>query len=142
MQVEPLIRFFETLSAQSVARIPEFYAANACFKDPFNDVQGTEAIERVFSHMFSQVDAPRFVVGERIVDEQGAVLLWDFHFGVRTWGGIRPEAIHGASHLKFAPDGKVRQHRDYWDTGEELYEKVPVLGLLMRALRRQLAARR
>lgn len=28
-------------------------------------------------------------------------------------------------------------HRDYWDAAEELYEKLPVLGDLMRWLRRQ-----
>ena len=140
MDLQPLIRFFETLSPQTLARIPEFYAAEARFKDPFNDVQGAAAIERIFSHMFMQVDAPRFVVGERVIDPQGAVLVWEFHFGLRIWGRSRPHVIRGASHLKFGADGKVVLHRDYWDSGEELYMKLPVLGLLMRALRRRLAA--
>ena len=41
---------------------------------------------------------------------------------------------------KFDADGKVNYHRDYWDTGEELYMKLPGLGTLMRGLRRVLAA--
>jgi steroid Delta-isomerase len=28
-------------------------------------------------------------------------------------------------------------HRDYWDAAEELYEKLPILGGLMRWLKRQ-----
>lgn len=140
MPLEPLIRFFETLSPQTVVRMPEFYASDAHFKDPFNDVQGAAAIEHVFSHMFKQVDAPRFVIGERIVDAHGAVLVWEFQFGVSVWGRRRAQVIRGASHLKFGADGKVVSHRDYWDTGEELYMKLPVLGLLMRTLRRWLAA--
>ena len=39
-----------------------------------------------------------------------------------------------------ATDGKVNYHRDYWDTGEELYMKLPAIGTLMRGLRRVLAA--
>jgi hypothetical protein len=31
-------------------------------------------------------------------------------------------------------------HRDYWDVAEELYEKVPVLGGLLRTIKRRLRA--
>jgi steroid delta-isomerase len=140
MSVDALIRFFETLSPGAVARIPDFYAEDARFKDPFNDVHGVAAIQRIFTHMFTQVSEPRFVVGERVVDAGATVLVWDLHFGVRVRGRVRAQVIHGVSHLKFAADGKVTCHRDYWDTGEELYMKLPVLGLLMRALRRRMAA--
>jgi hypothetical protein len=43
------------------------------------------------------------------------------------------------SHLKFAADGRVVYHRDYWDAAEELYMKLPAIGTLMRGLRRMLA---
>jgi hypothetical protein len=33
----------------------------------------------------------------------------------------------------------VAVHRDYWDAAEELYEKLPLLGSLMRFLKRQAA---
>ena len=39
-----------------------------------------------------------------------------------------------------APTGRVVAHRDYWDAAEELYEKLPVLGALMRLLKRRLRA--
>ena len=39
-----------------------------------------------------------------------------------------------------ADDGRITLHRDYWDAAEELYEKLPVIGTLMRWLRRRLAA--
>jgi hypothetical protein len=31
----------------------------------------------------------------------------------------------------------ITLHRDYWDAAEELYEKLPVLGGLMRWLKKQ-----
>ena len=49
--------------------------------------------------------------------------------------------VRGATHLKWNGRGKIAWHRDYWDTAEELYAKVPLLGALMRLLRRRLAAR-
>ena len=140
MTLEPLIDFFHGLSPQSVDRFPEFYSADAYFKDPFNEVRGVAAIQRIFTHMFRQVGEPRFVVTGRVVDEGGAMLIWEFYFRVRLWGKGEAQMMRGVSHLKFDADGKVNYHRDYWDTGEELYMKLPALGTLMRGLRRALAA--
>jgi steroid Delta-isomerase len=47
----------------------------------------------------------------------------------------------GASQLRFAPDGRIAYHRDYWDAAEELYAKLPVIGTLMRFLQRRGRAR-
>jgi steroid delta-isomerase len=140
MNLDALIRFYHELTPQSIDCFPEFYSANAYFKDPFNEVRGVAAIQRIFRHMFGQVEAPRFTVVEQLVDAQGAMLVWEFSFRVRRWGGGQAQLMRGVSHLRFAADGKVDYHRDYWDTGEELYMKLPGLGLLLRGLRRLLAA--
>jgi len=136
---QALIDWFEHLSPETLDRIPQLYAADAEFKDPFNEVRGTEAITHIFRHMFAQVDAPRFVIGNRFGGDDGVMLLWDFHFRTR---GRRPQAIcvRGASHLRFDAAGKVVLHRDYWDAAEELYAKLPVLGALMRYLQRRARA--
>ena len=139
MNLDPLIRFFESITPESVSRFPEFYAENAWFKDPFNEVLGVDAIQRIFAHMFRQVDEPRFVVSERVADTQGVVLIWTFHYLSRGASNAEEYVIRGVSHLKFDADGRVVFHRDYWDTGEELYMKIPLLGGLMRFLRRRLS---
>ena len=137
--VASLVEFYEALSPESVTRLHEFYAADAYFKDPFNEMRGVPAIERVFSHMYSQVADPRFVVLERVVAENGVLLVWTMHFR-RPGGKGAAQVIRGASHLKFSEQGKVVWHRDYWDAAEELYAKLPVIGWLMRFLKGRLAA--
>ena len=37
-----------------------------------------------------------------------------------------------------AADGRVAYHRDYWDAAEEVYEKIPLLGGLLRWIKRRL----
>ena len=54
--------------------------------------------------------------------------------------GSEPITVRGASHLRFATDGRIALHRDYWDAAEELYEKLPLLGALMRWLKRRVNA--
>lgn len=136
-QVDALVVFFETLSPQTLADLPRFYAHDCRFKDPFNDVRGHQPLQNIFRHMFDQLDAPHFIVRERVVDAPRALLTWDFEFRFRRWRPQITQCIHGASLLTFDAAGRVAVHRDYWDAAEELYEKLPGIGALLRLLKRQ-----
>jgi steroid delta-isomerase len=134
--LERLIGWYETLCPQTLERIPELYAADARFKDPFNEVAGCAAIERVFAHMFETTEAPRFRIVARVAGEREAFVSWMFGFRALR----REFEIRGATHLLFDAHGKVVVHRDYWDAAEELYAKLPVLGALVRLLGRRFTA--
>lgn len=140
MAVDKLIRYFEELSVESLARIPEFYSKDVYFKDPFNEVTGLPAVHNIFSHMFQQVNEPRFVITEKVTDAHGAMLVWEFRFRFHSHRKHDAQVIRGVSHLKFDAVGKVNYHRDYWDASEELYMKLPLVGALMRGLRKLLSA--
>lgn len=127
--------YFEQLTPADVQHIGALYTPDAYFKDPFNEVRGAEAIGRIFTQMFARVDAPRFFVREMAADGDAAFLTWDFVFQRNG----RPLSIHGATLLKFGPDGRIAFHRDYWDAAGELYEKLPAVGALLRWLRRRIA---
>lgn len=130
-----LIDFFEGITPGNVGQLAEIYADDVWFKDPFNEVRGIDEVTRIFVHMFTQVDAPRFVVTGSVMQGEQAFLTWDFLFRMKRFSRDE-QCIRGASHLRFAADGRVAFHRDYWDAAEELYEKLPVLGALMRVLKR------
>ena len=86
--------------------------------------------------MFEQVDEPRFVIIDAVEQGDAAFLTWDFRFRMKRFDTVTVQTVRGASHLKFATDGRANFHRDYWDAAGELYEKLPVLGSLMRWLNR------
>ncbi|MBU4520549.1 MAG: nuclear transport factor 2 family protein [Gammaproteobacteria bacterium] len=135
--VARITAYFEALTPQSVAQIGDFYTPDARFKDPFNEVQGIPAITRLFEHMFVALHEPRFVVTQQIVDGAQAFLVWEFRFRFKRFDTVTEQVIRGGSHLTLAEDGRIREHRDYWDAAEELYEKLPGLGVLMRWLKRR-----
>jgi ketosteroid isomerase-like protein len=135
-------RFFSEMTPAHLARLGEVYSADAWFKDPFNEVQGLDAVRGIFQHMYDSLNQPRFIVTARVVQGRQCFLTWDFVFGLR--GQSTEITVRGASHLWLAPgtDGRWRitRHRDYWDVAEELYEKLPLLGALMRWLKRRVNA--
>ncbi len=133
--LQQLIRFFEKIDTGSVGQLAQVYSEDVFFKDPFNEVRGLPGVVRIFSHMFEQVDSPRFVVTNHVLQGDQAFLTWDFLFRMKRFSTAE-QCIRGATHLRFGPDGKANFHRDYWDAAEELYEKLPLLGSLMRGLKR------
>ncbi len=135
--VQRIVLFFETLQPSSVQGMAHFYTADAYFKDPFNEVHGLAEIERIFGHMYVALDQPHFVVTDRVVQGAQCFLVWDFKFRFKRFDTTTLQTVRGTSHLRFAPDGRVRYHRDYWDAAAELYEKLPWVGGLMRWLKKR-----
>ena len=136
MTLTEIITWFETLSPASAGEVARYYTDEAFFKDPFNEHTGIAQVKHVYEHMFKQVGNPRFKVHQRFLAANGeAMLTWDFLFEMRG----AAQVVRGTTHLKFAADGRISHHRDYWDVAEELYEKIPLLGGLMRWIKRRAA---
>lgn len=130
-QLDGLLDWYATLAPDTLARLPQFYAADARFKDPFNEVQGVAAISRIFAHMFETTDQPRFVILDRMAQGDQGFATWRFEFGLKG----QQYTVLGASHLHFDEHGQVLTHRDYWDAAEELWQKLPLIGAPVRWLR-------
>ena len=136
--VQRYIDVFEHLTPSTLQPLEDCFADDARFVDPFNDVKGRPKIRAVFEHMFASCEDPRFAVDECLVDDKLAYLRWQFSFG----SPASRRRVEGVSRVQFLPDGQVVEHRDYWDPAAQLYEKLPLLGGLFRALRRRLSASR
>lgn len=130
-------RFLETLSPASLQRLPEFVHHDVHFRDPFNDVRGADAMAQVFRHMFDNVPGVAFSVQHLAIDANVCLMSWRFTgtlFGQR-W------AFDGTSVVLFNNDGHVTSHTDYWDAARTFYERLPVIGWLLAAIRRRIAVR-
>ncbi len=139
--IDELVLAFEQLQPHDIARMGDWYADDARFKDPFKNVQGLSEIQAIFQHMFDSLGQPRFVVSSRLVQGNQCFLVWDFLFRFNNMQTDVEQRIHGGSYLVFAlnPQGewRIQSHRDYWDAAEELYEKLPLVGGLMRWLKKR-----
>ena len=135
--VARIAHFFEALQPADVARMGAFYTPQAYFKDPFNEVRGLAEVQGIFKHMFEALDKPHFVVKGQLVDGAQCFLTWDFVFRFKRFSPDVWQTVRGGSHLELSLEGLITFHRDYWDTAEELYEKLPAVGSLMRWLKRR-----
>lgn len=128
-------RFFEALRPETLDQLDSLTTPDIRFKDPFNDVRSRDHMKKIFAGMFDRIDEPRFIVHDRAIGASGAFLRWDLHF---QWKGQRA-LITGLSDVRFAPDGLIASHIDHWDAAEQFYEKLPVLGGILRLIKRRMA---
>jgi ketosteroid isomerase-like protein len=134
--VARIVTLFEQLTPADIDRLGEFYAKDARFKDPFNEVQGLAAVQGVFRHMYHALHEPRFVVRDVIAQGDQCFLSWDFLFRFKRFSSEQ-QTVRGGSQLQLDTTGLITLHRDYWDAAEELYEKLPLVGGLMRWLKKR-----
>ena len=132
-----IVDFFETLTPAALAQLPNYYSPQARFKDPFNDVTGVPEIEKIFHHMYLSLREPHFVITGQVVDGAQIFLMWEFRFHMKRFDTRAEQTIEGSSYLQLNAQGLITLHRDYWDAAQELYEKLPVLGSLIRWLKRR-----
>lgn len=103
------------------------------FCDPFNDLRGIEHLRRLLTHTRQQLPGARFEVLDTAWSDPRAYLRWRMTARVRVLGDWR---VEGMSEVRFAPDGRVVEHLDYWDAAGQFYGRLPLIGSLLRWLGR------
>ncbi len=129
--------FFETLSHGTLDRLTALTVPEVRFRDPFNDARGRDAVRAALLHTLNGCRDLRFTVTHRLPADDLAILRWRFE---ATVTGIGRMDVIGTSEIRQAPDGRVTEHIDYWDSGEHVYLRLPVLGAPLRLIRRRLGA--
>jgi steroid delta-isomerase len=122
-QMQRIVKWYENLSPITLSSIDTIYDDEVFFKDPFNEIVGIENLKSVFEKMFEQLPMAKFYILDVVEEEDVAFMNWQMSF--KAFG--KDQIIHGVSHLKFFGN-KLNYHRDYWDSSEELFEKIPVVG--------------
>ena len=129
--------FFEKLSPETLSRLDGLCDAQVRFRDPFNDVTGTEAFRRILARMFDDVVDPRFTILDHALSDRVGYLRWTLSFRSRKDGASK--TIDGMSEIHFDQDGRVVAHLDHWDSGEQFYGRLPVLRHIIALIRRRLS---
>jgi len=125
--------FMQALRPADLDRLDEMFTPDVRFSDPFSDVSGHAGLRAVFGAMFADMEAPRFEVLDIAPTPRGGYLKWRFT------GQLRGGALDfvGTSEVEVR-DGLIARHTDYWDAARGVYETLPVLGGLLRLLRRRI----
>ena len=134
--VKKYISAYENLSINNLDTLENKFTNDVKFEDPFNRVNGKEAVITIFSEMFEKIDNPKFQILElsyaQNFDQKLTVYLkWILNGSLKK--NKKSFAIKGVSEVKFNDQGKVVKHIDYWDSMTQLIIHLPYVGSLVKA---------
>ena len=121
-----------TNGVPSLDQLEQIAASDVRFRDPFNDVTGRPAIQKLLEHTLSQIPDVRFEILDTACSGQRTYLKWRMTGTIRLLGVWR---VEGMSELMFDEYGLLLAHQDYWDASEHFYARLPVIGRVLRWVR-------
>lgn len=136
---ERFLRFWSPLSAERVrAEAGAVYAEDAWFSDTLVQLQGRGAIQDYLIRAAGHAELCE-VDGKDVAAKDGEYYFrWVIRIKARRLAGGRTVESPGMSHVRFDADGRILLQQDFWDSGAYFFEKIPVLGWIVRKIKASL----
>lgn len=133
--VQKIEESFNRFNGSNFDVLDGFYATDVHFQDPAVDLAGLDDLKKYYRKMYRNVKSIRFDFKHFITSRNQVASQWTMTMSVRGLNGGKPFDVPGSSFFEFNEDGLVSSHRDYVDLSAMIYEKIPVVGPVVRALK-------
>tara|TARA_B110000444_G_scaffold200032_1_gene191503 strand:+ start:158 stop:592 length:435 start_codon:yes stop_codon:yes gene_type:complete len=132
VMISDFIKLISTFDSDSLRDLPKIYSPTIEFEDPINTVQGLDNLYLVFEDLLKVFSEIEIQVKETSSTDHTAFVRWLMTYRFRK----KKYSIDGVTHLKFDSSGLICKHKDYWDASFPLYGTFPLLGSLMRGIKK------
>ncbi len=134
---------YESLRATQTGVWDEHYSSDVVFENPVGEIQGREALIKYYQTQYKNMHDMRFEFKPDAIAGDRHLVSWVMYVRSSTLNGGEEVSVHGVSEIEFqAESTQIIYQRDYFDMGEFLYENVPVLGPVIRLVKKQLELRK
>lgn len=138
MKDNKIDQFVDNINSLSIENVDEVlsntYTKEVEFIDPLKGIKGIDELINYFSDLYKSVDHCYFDITNYINNNDCHSLEWIMTLKHRKLSKNDTISLNGCSFVKF-DDDKVCYHRDYYDLGALIYERLPVLGFAVKSIR-------
>ena len=129
---------FDDLRSDTLYLLDDLYADELVFEDPLGRLEGLDEFRVYIQAMYEYVEDIQWVYTEEVIAGDTHVLFWTMTLQTKGLNKGKPFSVDGTSRMVFGEDDKIVAHRDYFDMGDYVYERVPVVKWFVKLVKRRL----
>lgn len=138
MSTEALEKFkayFSAMNLSDIDVLDGIYSEDVIFIDPIHQIEGLKNLKSYFKKLNENLLEGSFLFVSESESGNTVYLQWEMNIKLK-----RPDKTVKASGISVLTiDRKIIKQRDYFDAGELFYENIPVLGSIIRFLKKKIA---
>ncbi len=129
---------YQRLNADNLDLLQSVYSEGVHFMDPAHEIIGLDRLTQYFQNLYTHISAINFDFDHTCQSGNDGYVQWLMTFAHPKLNSGRGITIAGTSFVRFDSDEKIYYHRDYFDLGAMLYEHLPLLGKVIRTVKKRL----
>jgi len=133
-------RFFADFSPAKVGELlDETYAPTLYFNDTLKEITDRATLKHYLAESAAAVEQCTVDIDDVVANATGDYYFrWRMRIRFKRFARGRDTWSIGMSQIRFDADGRVVFHQDFWNAADGLFQHVPVLGWMIRAIKRRL----
>lgn len=135
--ITELQTYYQDFLRADTEALTRFYDKSLVFRDPLHELHGLDTVTHYFTQMREGLKRCEFEFDATTLGDGSACLPWQMHYAHPALNGGRDLTLRGCSLVRFKD--RIDYHEDFYDLGAMTYERVPLLGALVRGVKSRLA---
>ncbi len=141
--------FYVDLESMKIEELADIYSNDVVFIDPIATHSGIMSVNAYFTKLLGNAKNCDFVIqsidkiSSQDKEESNATAIlaysvtWKMTYATSGINKGKPIHVDGITQLKIK-NNKIIFHRDYYDLGQMVYENIPLLGRIIKRIKRTL----
>lgn len=132
--------FFNHLNKETMDLVDDFYDQDVVFKDPLVLFSNRQPLKEYYRGLYQNVSLIRFTFENEVLSGPQCTFSWTMEMTCGLNNG-EPMSVNGISTIRFGgKEGKAVYHRDYYDMGEFVYERIPIVKSVIKLIKKKMLA--
>jgi steroid delta-isomerase len=129
---DKFINLLKNYGADELQSLGTIYSNDVQYEDPINKGKNLTHLKLILEDLLKVFKGVRFESIHSAHTDEFAFVSWKMRYKFRN----KTYEIDGVSRLRFNGSGKITEHKDYWDASFPLYGTFPIIGSIMKLIKK------